>query len=79
MSETSQNITQTQRFSDELQKLRVDVTAADRDIAMEELSIKAKSTISTYLNGIVRDNDTAAKLIAIFKRLIAERNKVLAA
>lgn len=71
------NATQKEIFSEELKRLSIDVTAADRGAALNQLQIRSKGTISQYLHGIIRDNDTAASLIQFFRARIAERQKVL--
>lgn len=68
--------TQSERFSEELKRIKPDVTAEDRAIAMDEFKISNAST-TRYLNGDVRNNDLAASLITLFKRRIAQRNKAL--
>jgi hypothetical protein len=65
-------------FGEALNLLNRDITKADREAAMEKLGIKSAATISSYLNGKVRDNDTAAALISFFKKRIEQRNQVLA-
>jgi len=69
--------TQTERFTEELLRLSADVTAKDRAAAADKLVV-TKQTISRYLNGDVRDNDTAVSLIAFFKQCIADRDKIIA-
>ncbi len=76
-NQTSNELTQKERFSAELKRIQPDVTASDRSEAMLSLGIKSPMTISDYLNGKVRDNDTAASLIAFFKERIQKRNEVL--
>ena len=71
-----EHIYQSEIFATELKRLNNDVTASDRKAICKERNL-TRATISSYLNGKVRDNDTAATLIAFFKERIQERNKVL--
>jgi hypothetical protein len=70
------NKTQSERLAEKLQELKVDITKDDRDKAVSQLGLTIQ-TISHYLNGRVRQNDTAAKLIEFFSKRIARRDKVL--
>lgn len=69
---------QREAFAAELRNISPDITAKDKASAITCLGIKSKSTISSYLRGEVRDNDTAARLITFFKARIQKRNEVLA-
>ena len=71
-------VSQSKLFAEELKRLRNDITKQDRIESMTSIGIKSPATISNYLNGKVRDNDTAAALIAFFKNRIAKRSEVLA-
>jgi hypothetical protein len=64
-------------LADELIRLSPDISPNDRDIAMKELGIKSRITISAYLNGRIGNVDVAAQLIVFFKKQIAKRNLVL--
>ncbi|MGN6437233.1 MAG: hypothetical protein ACTHMM_11895 [Agriterribacter sp.] len=64
-------------FIAEFKRLKADVTAEDKKLAVKEMTMSA-GTVCHYLNGKVRDNDTAAALIAFFKKRIEQRNQVLA-
>jgi hypothetical protein len=75
--DNKESFTQTEMFAKELLRLKLDITPSDREGAMKELFIKSSSTISQYLNGKVRDNDTAASLIKYFKTRIKARSEVL--
>ncbi|MDI3319962.1 hypothetical protein [Pinibacter soli] len=77
MSKAYSDMSQIEKFSHELQQLKVDITPKDRTEAMAELGIKSNSTISKYLNGKLADLDTASSLLAFFKRKIKDRNKIL--
>jgi len=72
MQEEVKQLTQSEQFALKLAELRQDITEADRKDAVVELGI-SYTTISNYLNGTVRDNDTAAALIVFFKKRISER------
>lgn len=76
MSQTENRKTQTDLFKDELERLKIDLTTKDISACKEEIGISATS-LSNYLNRKGNNNDTAAKLIAFFKKRIEERNKVL--
>ena len=69
-------ISQTESFQNELLRLSKDVTAKDRERAVTHFNV-SRATVSVYLNGTVRDNDTAAALILFFKSCITKRNLVL--
>lgn len=70
-------MTQAQRMGEALKKLKVDVTADDRKALIDELGYTS-ATIVAYLNGDVKDNDTAVKIITFFRGRITEREKALA-
>ncbi|MDF2381359.1 hypothetical protein JMG10_07780 [Nostoc ellipsosporum NOK] len=69
-------VNQAGRFSAELKALKPDVTAEDRS-ALQQEHFLSRATISRYLSGEVRDNDTAALIIQFFKTRIAERYKAI--
>ena len=68
--------TQAARLSEQLLKIRVDVTAADRAASREQFGYTS-ATISRYLNGNVYCNDTAVKLLTFFRRRISTREKLV--
>lgn len=70
--------TQKESFGQELKKIKVDVTAKDRVDAQKLLGIKSHTTISSYLNGNIKDIDTAAKLLVFFRGCINKRERILA-
>jgi hypothetical protein len=72
------DISQRKLFAEELKRLNQDVTKGDRDAALINTRVKGLSTISRYLNGNVKDNDTAAELITFFRQRILTRSQVLA-
>ena len=72
-----QQISQREVFSQELQRLKTDVTPQDRKDALTVTGVTNICTISSYLNGDVRNNDVAAKLIKFLRERINERAKVL--
>lgn len=65
-------LTQAQRLGNKLIGLSVDVTSEDRIACTKELEV-SKTTISNYLNGKIRDNDTAVSLITFFTKRIESR------
>lgn len=67
--------TQVERFAVFLKELRPDVTEDDRIAAQKRLKV-SYNTISGYINGKGKNNDTALKLITFFKERIAERDKI---
>lgn len=69
-------ITQAQRLGEALKKLKVDITAEDRKALTTELNYQS-ATVVAYLNGVVKDNDTAVKIIEFFRARIAAREKVI--
>lgn len=73
MQTECQILTQSQTFSTELKQLKNDVTASDRAVAVKELGF-SRATISAYLKGVVKDNDTAASLLSFFKGRIQARS-----
>ena len=58
-----------------LKKLAIDVTPDDRKDAEKQWS---KNSISMYLSGDVKNNDTAVAMIKHFKQRIADRELQLA-
>lgn len=68
--------TQSERMVSALKKVKIDATAKDRAEAASALSL-SRITIHNYLNGKVRDNDTAVKIIEFFNQKIAERENVI--
>lgn len=75
----AQNTTSTQldKANQVLKDMAINVTAEDRNDAMKELDIKARSTVWVYLNGKGQDLGTAMKLIEFFQPRISDRNKKL--
>lgn len=75
----AQNTTTTQldKANQVLKDMAINVTTEDRNDAMKELDIKARSTVWGYLNGKGQDLDTAMKLIEFFQPRILERNRKL--
>ncbi len=69
--------TQAERLSGELLAIKPDITTADRK-ALENAEGYTRSTISDYLNGRGKDNDTSVKMLAFFRERIAEREKMIA-
>jgi|GEM_PF-3412467 len=60
-----------------LKHLAVNVSTDDRRAAMEELDIKARSTMIQYLKGEGKDLDTATSLVRFFKDRILSRERQL--
>lgn len=69
---------QLDKANEVLQGLAVNVTTDDRKKAIETLNVH-EVTVRRYLKGQGTDLDTAAKFIKFFKKMIAERYKVIAA
>lgn len=69
--------TQAERLAAILVQLKPDVSAQDRKDACDKLQT-TNANISRYLKGQVLDNDTAVKMIAFFRKKIAEREKAIA-
>lgn len=69
--------TQAERLAAALLKVKPDVTAEDRAEAVKETGC-TKATISKYLNGQVKDNDTGVTLLNFFRNRIAKREKAIA-
>ena len=67
---------QGERLAEELKKMSVDVTTADRKLFQKEYGF-TKATVSRYLNGTVLDSDTAASMVSFFRNRINEREKAL--
>ena len=76
MTHEGENISQAHALSKELKRVSQNVTPKDREEAKDQLKL-SRSTISHYLNGKVRDSDTAVELILFFKKQIAKRDLVL--
>lgn len=74
MQEENKVLTQSEVLKNELERLAKDVTKADREAFLDKHSI-SKSTLSMYLNGDVRDNDTAVTIISFMQGRIEERYK----
>lgn len=70
------NLSQRELLADKLVNMSIDVTANDREALCQEEGF-SKSTISDYLNGTVRDNDTAVKMIQFFQKRINDRYEAL--
>lgn len=64
------------KLSQILISISVDVTSEDRKRAVEDTKL-TPGTISQYLLGHGRDNDTAIRLIKVFKKRIADRDKTI--
>ncbi len=75
-NEQDTGLTQTERFAAKLLEIKPEITTEDRRIAKEETGLTPE-TISRYLNGTVNDADTAAGLLLIFRKRIADREKVI--
>lgn len=73
---SEKNKTQSNQLAAALLLLKADVTARDRKSAQEKFNM-SRTTISQYLNGEVRDNDTAVSLLTHFRSCISERAEVI--
>jgi hypothetical protein len=63
---------------DRLSEISKSVTKEDRQYAMRQLRISAKSTISLYLNNKGTNLDTAIRLFNILNTRIKNRQKKIA-
>lgn len=61
----------------ELVRISKDVTTQDKKDCMIHANVHI-NTITNYLNGLGKDADLCAKMIAFYKDKIESRNKVLA-
>ena len=69
--------TQKEIFAEVLKRLKIDLSKNDKVIIRKEVGIE-RNALNEYLNGIVRDNDTAHAIIKIGKECIERRNLILA-
>lgn len=70
--------TQSEILAEKLVAIARDVTKADRAaLLLAYENIKA-STLSNYLNGKVRDNDTAVTILTFCQKRIADRYQAIA-
>jgi len=69
--------TQKQRLAEALKKIKPDVTMKDREAFEKETKI-TKTTLSYYLNGDVKDNDTAVLVLDFMRKRISKRDRILA-
>lgn len=75
MEALRKNIDQFQKATEILTGLKPNISARDRKAAIDKLQI-SDMTICAYLNGNVRDLDTAAGLITFFRDRISQREKI---
>lgn len=68
--------TQAERFAQKFAEIKIEITTDDRKAAKNETGLTPE-TISRYINGTINDLDTAAALLMLFRKRIAEREKVI--
>lgn len=66
---------QSERLSEILKQIKIDVTEVDRKLALAKFKCTV-ATLSKYLNGKVQNSDTATEFIVFFKERIAERDRM---
>jgi hypothetical protein len=76
MTKKVKNLTQKDRFAEELLSIAPDVTENDRKVFMKKYK-KGVTMVSNYLNGKVANVDTAAQMLLFFRGEIEKRNKIL--
>lgn len=70
-------MTQTQKFINELKKLKPDVTPADISYVNSKYN-HHPNTVRNYLNGDVKNNDIAYDILLGLKERFAQREKAFA-
>lgn len=70
-------MTQIARLTNELVKIKPEVTSKDRSACAEALGLHS-NTIHNYLNGEGKSADRAYDILNFLKKRIAQRNKIIA-
>jgi len=63
---------QQSHFSKQLKAISVDITPKDKALFLKSFNL-SPATVSRYLNGQVKNNDTALKMLKFFTKCIHKR------